>query len=64
MCYRNPLAATLFFPTTVSINKLFEDCITLVQQSGSGFLEAWDCQVCLVSLLRKLMGVDFQGSWK
>ena len=28
------------------------------------FHEAWDYQACLVSLLRKLMGVDFQGSWK
>lgn len=53
-----------FFPTTVSVNKLFEDCIAQVQQSGSGFPEAWDCQVCLVSLLRKLICVDFQGRWK
>lgn len=53
-----------FFPTSVSTNKFCEDCVAALQQSHSGFCEAWDCQVCLVSWLRKLIGVDFQGRWK
>lgn len=53
-----------FFSISVSINKFFEDRITRCNSHVAVFHEAWDYRVSLVSLLRQLIGGDFQGSWK